>query len=71
MPLKDATKGIFSNTYDEPTGYGMDKVRALDVLIQYNLWRRDRSDSQHIIMPEPKLIGEAIDFAIRELQKDV
>ena len=41
----------------------------LTTLKQFQAWRRDTSDSQKIPMPDPKEIGKALDWAIRELAK--
>ena len=41
----------------------------LTALKQFQAWRRDISDKQKIPMPDPKEIGKALDFAIRELEK--
>lgn len=40
----------------------------LSILKQFQAWRRDASDSQKIPMPDPKEIGKALDWAIRELE---
>ena len=41
----------------------------LTTLKQFQAWRRDISDKQKIPMPDPKEIGKALDWAIRELEK--
>lgn len=46
----------------------MNITEALQILVQYNKWRR--SDKQ-IDMLDPKRIGEAIDVAIKVLEKTV
>lgn len=37
---------------------------AIEILTQYNLWRRDNSIPNSYEMPEPKKIGIAIDKAV-------
>ena len=41
----------------------------LSVLKQFQAWRRDTSFPMSTPMPDPKEIGEALDFAIRDLEK--
>ena len=41
----------------------------LTTLKQFQAWRRGTSDKQKIPMPDPKEIGKALDWAIRELAK--
>ena len=41
----------------------------LTTLKQFQAWRRGTDDHQKIPMPDPKEIGKALDFAIRELEK--
>ena len=41
----------------------------LTTLKQFQAWRRDASDHQNKPMPDPKEIGKALDWAIRELEK--
>ena len=41
----------------------------LTTLKQFQAWRRDISDKQKIPMPDPKEIGKALDWAIKELEK--
>ena len=41
----------------------------LSILKQFQAWRRGTSDKQKIPMPDPKEIGKALDWAIRELAK--
>jgi len=45
----------------------MTKAQALKTLVQYNNWRRNNDEDLIIDMPPPKLIGQALDFAIAEL----
>jgi len=40
---------------------------ALHTLKAYNAWRRDEGDTEPLKMPEPKVIGKAIDVAISAL----
>ncbi len=40
----------------------------LTTLKQFQAWRRDISDKQKIPMPDPKEIGKALDWAIKELE---
>lgn len=44
----------------------MTKQEAIKVLIHYNKWRRSDVD---LPMPEPNLVGKAIDYAIKKLEK--
>lgn len=37
---------------------------AIEILTQYNLWRRDNNIPNSYEMPEPKKIGIAIDKAV-------
>lgn len=46
----------------------MDVKDALDVLIKYNLWRRDNNIPNKYDMPNPTDIGKAIDVAISVLK---
>ena len=41
----------------------------LTILNQFQAWRRGSDDRQKIPMPDPKEIGKALDWAIRELAK--
>ncbi len=41
----------------------------LSTLKQFQAWRRGSDDRQKIPMPDPKEIGKALDWAIRELEK--
>ena len=41
----------------------------LSVLKQFQAWRRDTGFPMSAPMPDPKEIGKALDWAIRELQK--
>jgi hypothetical protein len=41
----------------------------LSTLKQFQAWRRDISDHNKIPMPDPKEIGKALDWAIKELEK--
>ncbi len=41
----------------------------LETLKQFQVWRRDVSDSQRKPMPDPVEIGKALDWAIMELEK--
>lgn len=45
----------------------MTNEEARDILIQYNLWRRDNNFPNKYEMPDPKKIGIAIDIAINVL----
>ena len=47
----------------------MTKAQALKTLVQYNNWRRNNDEDLIIDMPPPKLIGQALDFAIAALGK--
>jgi hypothetical protein len=49
----------------------MNKQQALETLKHYNEWRRDKGDTEDLIMHEPKVIGEAIDVAIAALSEPV
>jgi len=49
----------------------MNKQQAIEVLKAHNEWRRDKGDTEDLIMPEPKDIGEAIDVAIAALSDAV
>ena len=40
----------------------------LAILKQFQAWRRDASYRQKIHMPDPKEIGKALDWAIKELE---
>ena len=40
----------------------------LSTLKQFQAWRRGSDDRQKIPMPDPKEIGKALDWAIRELE---
>ena len=42
--------------------------KAIELLVQYNNWRRD--DSNIFDMPDPKEIGRAIDVAIAVMRKN-
>lgn len=44
----------------------MNKKEAIEILSEYNEWRR----GGHDVMPPPAIIGDAIDFAINELAKE-
>lgn len=39
--------------------------QAIEILEQFNLWRRGEETPQ----PDPKIIGEAIDIAIHQLKQ--
>ena len=41
----------------------------LTILKQFQAWRRGSDDRQKIPMPDPKEIGKALDWAIKELEK--
>ena len=41
----------------------------LSVLKQFQAWRRDTSFPMSTPMPDPKEIGKALDWAIRQLEK--
>ncbi len=41
----------------------------LTTLKQFQAWRRGTSEQQKIPMPDPKEIGKALDWAIRELER--
>lgn len=41
---------------------------AIDVLTQYNLWRRDDNIPNSYEMPEPKIIGIAVDKAVETMK---
>ena len=43
----------------------MTLVNAIKILEEYNRWRR----GEDIPQPNPKLVGEAIDFAINQLKQ--
>lgn len=43
---------------------------ALKTLKEYNAWSRDRNDINSHPMPDPTLIGLAIDYAIEALEQD-
>lgn len=45
------------------------KDEALQILKDYNAWRRDKGDTENLVMPDPKKIGEAIDVAITVLSE--
>lgn len=45
----------------------MTNEEARDILIQYNLWRRDNNVPSKYEMPDPKKLGIAIDIAIKYL----
>jgi len=47
----------------------MTKKEAIEILKQYNAWRRQNDDKPRLEMPNPTLIGVAIDFVIKELEK--
>lgn len=50
----------------------MTRPEALQILQQYQRWRRDDDggdDAPSVSMPEPRLIGLALDVAIAELAK--
>lgn len=47
----------------------MTPAEAADVLRRHNEWRRWDFDEESPPMEDPKLIGEAIDVAIAELEK--
>lgn len=57
---------------DDPSGAGdrgMNRDEALEILTQYNDWRRSDYDANpRPIMPHPRDIGEAIDVAIGVLK---
>lgn len=46
----------------------MDYRTALDLLIKFNLWRRDNNIPNQYEMPNPTDIGKAIDTAISALR---
>lgn len=41
---------------------------AIEILTQYNLWRRDNNIPNSYEMPEPKKIGIAIDKAVEAMK---
>ena len=45
----------------------MNVKQTAELLAAYNLWRRDKSDVNTHVMPDPKLIGGAIDNAVEYL----
>lgn len=45
----------------------MTRTEARETLLAFNLWRRDRSDVNPYPMPDPKMIGLAIEVAIAAL----
>ena len=47
----------------------MNAKQTAELLAAYNLWRRDKSDVNPHVMPEPKLIGEVIDNAVAYLNR--
>lgn len=47
----------------------MTKDEALILLKQYNAWRRDKNDINQHEMPNPTLLGLAIDHAIKALEQ--
>lgn len=47
----------------------MSAKQTAELLAAYNLWRRDKSDVNPHAMPEPKMIGEAIDSAVEYLTR--
>lgn len=49
----------------------MDYKTALDLLIKFNLWRRDNNIPNQYDMPNPTDIGKAIDVAIKLLDSTV
>ena len=46
----------------------MEASQAVDILTQFNLWRRDRDEVNEHEMPDPKALGIAIDSAISALE---
>lgn len=46
----------------------MTPQQSLEILKQYNAWRRDEAIPNSIVMPDPTDIGKAIDVAIRVLE---
>lgn len=47
----------------------MTKNEALKILRQYNEWRRDKNNINQHEMPNPILVGLAIDHAIEALEQ--
>ena len=45
----------------------MNKQKAIEILEQYNKWRRANEDMD---MPDPKEIGKAIDYVINHLKHE-
>lgn len=45
------------------------KDEALQILKDYNAWRRDKGDTENLVMPDSKKIDEAIDVAITVLSE--
>lgn len=41
---------------------------AIEILTQYNLWRRDNNIPNSYEMPEPKKIGIAVDKAVETMK---
>ena len=47
----------------------MNTKEAADILRQHNAWRRNMDDDSPMVMQSPRLIGEAIDVAVRVMEE--
>lgn len=48
----------------------MTKQEAIEILEKHNLWRRDNNVPSKYEMQEPKVLGQAIDFAIKYMKDE-